>query len=75
MYHAGEKRSYKIQENKYRTGLERVVTAIGLIIFVVIAGYTVNIPSFGGKDGWDGIGTVAASLVHPHYLYPQSPLL
>jgi hypothetical protein len=36
-----------------------VVTAMDLIIFVVAAGYTVNSPSFGGKEGWDGIGAIA----------------
>jgi len=32
-----------------------VVTGFGIIAFVILAGYAITTPSFGGKAGWNGI--------------------
>ncbi len=39
-----------------------VVTGFILIIFVIATGYSVAIPSLGGKEGWSGLGSIAAML-------------
>lgn len=46
---------------KFRIGQDwaSVVIGFGLILFVVISGYSVNIPSFGDKAGWAGFNVFA----------------
>ena len=49
---------------KYNIGQDwaSVVAGFILIIFVIATGYSVAIPSLGGKEGWSGLGSIAAML-------------
>ena len=35
-----------------------VAIGFGIIVFVILAGYSISTPSFGGSAGWNGIGAI-----------------
>jgi len=50
-----------ITDRKFKIGQDwaSVVVGFGLILFVVIAGYKISTPAFGGKAGWSDFGGIA----------------
>ena len=55
-----EKAIVSVKRGRHVIGQDWASVAIGfgIIVFVILAGYSISTPSFGGSAGWKGIGAI-----------------